>query len=295
MTKRRLIDEGIYLLKAAIAFAVCMVVAVLFSSILSGALLEREQQMVETGQVPSDAILELVGVQELRVFPPQVEIFFLLLMILNLIPLGMIIGHSVQSMRRSFEQGAFAFYYVQVMERWMYYGLTLLRILLAGVLIWGIYIVEVILASSFVTRGLGAEIGAVVSSVFGTMAWRGIGIVLLMVAFGVLYGICQYYRLHGVDYGLFLIGISFTLGNLYKIPQVVGYKQIEEMVNAQMTMKVVYYMKQLRFLCPFSWLNPFNIHHNILNESVIWGYGLVAVVILVVAGIIFWKRDWQEL
>lgn len=295
MTKRRLIDEGIYLLKAAIAFAVCMVVAVLLSSILSGALLEREQQMLESGQVPSGAILELVGVQELRVFPPQVEIFFLLLMILNLIPLGMIIGHSVQSMRRSFEQGAFAFYYVQVMERWMYYGLTLIRVLFSGVLAWGIYIVEVILASSFVTRGLETEIGAVVSSVLGIMAWRGAGIMLLMVALGVLYGGCQYYRLHGSDYGLFLIGISFILGNLYKIPQVIGYKQIEEMVNAQMTMKVVYYMKQIRFLCPFSWLNPFNIYHDTLNASVIWGYGLIAVALLVVAGIVFWKRDWQEL
>ncbi|MBQ8519563.1 MAG: hypothetical protein IJ455_08200 [Agathobacter sp.] len=295
MAKRRLVDEGIYFIKAAIVFAICMVVAVALSSILSGVLQEREQQMIEIGQIPSDAVLELVGMQEIQVFPPQVEIFFLLLMISNLLPLGAIIGHSVHSMRYSFEQGAFAFYYVQVMERWMYYGLTLLRILISSMLTWGIYIVEVILASGFVSRDLGAEIGEAVLAVLGTMARRGSGIVVLMVALGVLYGVCQYYRLHGADYGLFLIGLSFILGNLYKIPQLIGYKQIEEMVNAQMTMKVVYYMKQLRFLCPFSWLNPFNIQHNILNESVIWGYGLVAVVILVVAGIIFWKRDWQEL
>lgn len=295
MGKRQIIDDTIFIIKTALAVAVLMGIAVCLSSILSGPLQERELLMIENEEVMSTAMLELIGMQQLQQFPAKIEIFFLILMVYNLIVIGNIIGYSVHTMRRSFSQSSFIYYYAQVMRMWQYYLITILRTVFSAFVVWGIYIAGVIFASEFLTRGLDSEMVNTISMILNELAVRGTGIVLFMVAIGVLYGIKQCYRMHGVDYGLCLIGISFILGNLYKIPQLIGQKQIEDMVNAQEMMQMAYQLKQIRFLNPFAWLNPFNIHNHILETEVIYRYGAVALGLIVVAGIIFSVRDWKEL
>lgn len=295
MIKRWFEEEGIYFIKAMLSMGLLIVVAIVLSTVLSGPLQEREQIMVENGEVLPATVLELIGMQQLRAFPPKMEIFLIALMVANLIVMGCIIGHSVHSVRESIKKGAFAFHYVQVMQPWQYYIMVVLRTMCSALLIWGIYVIEVLLAAGILCNRLSVDVLPKVQAIVGAMAVRGIAVVMLMVAIGVLYGIKQDYRMHGVDFGLCLIGVSFIVSNAYKIPQYFGQKQIDEMVNAQDMMNLAFQMKQVRFVCPFAWLNPFNIYHNILETGVLWSYGLVAVGILVAAGVVFWKRDWWEL
>ena len=263
MLKKRVTDEIIYLIKAAFAYAVMMALVVMLSSLLASTLEESELLILESEAGISTAMLELVGMQALRQFPPQIEIFFLLLMVTNLVVCAAVIGHSVHRMRESYEKGGFAFYYAQVMRPWQYYIMTGVRILLSAELVWGIYIAMVYGALKVLSQGIAIEVVIVVFNIISEMALRGLVIILLMSVVGILYGIKQNYKMHGVDYGLCLIGVGFLVGNAYKIPQLIGQKQIEEMVNAQDMMQLTYAIKQLRVACPFSWLNPFNIYHTI--------------------------------
>jgi len=295
MLIRRIIDESKYFIKTIIGIGVLMVIAVVLSSLLSGLLEEQELLMVENEEILPPTVLELVGMKELQIFPPQLEVFFLIIMVTNVIVMGLLIGHSVHRMREDYERGTFIFFYMQKMRPWQYYLMSVLRIVLSAFVVWAIYMAGVVLACEVVCREMSSDVLGMVTHILEEMAVRGVPVVLLVVAVGVLYGIKQNYKMHGVDYGICLIALGFVAGNAYKIPQFIGQKQIDEMVNAQEMMKIAYTMKQARVVCPFAWLNPFSIHHEVLDISVLNTYGWIAIALLVVAGVIYSMRDWQEL
>lgn len=294
MIKSKIAHEIIYLIKTALAFAGMIVITIVLSQILGEALAAKELEMIENEQVLATAMLEMIGMQALQQFPANIEVFFLIIMVLNLIVMGTIIGHSVHAMRKSVEQGAFSFLCVQTMSVWMYFCVTALMALLVALLSWGIYSTELFFASNFLLKGYGMAVFSSVYAILKSVAILGAGVVVLMVAISVLYGVAQSYSMHGVDFGLAIMGISFVLGNVYKIPQMIGHNQIEQMINAQQTMEVARMLKQMRFLCPFSWLNPFNIYNYILSPRMIGSYMMVALAIFVIAGVVFSLRDWQE-
>lgn len=295
MIIRWILDEGKFLIKTAILLMFCLIVTVMLSDVLGDFLLEKELLMEEMEKLPPVATLELIGMQSLKVFPARVEIFFLILMIVNLVTIGIVIGHSVHRMRASFENGSFAFYYMQVMNKGIYYLFIVLRLLFVNMMVWLIYIFEVKLGISYLVKGLESEVAVVVEGILRELAYRGIGVLILMTAIGVLYGIKQRHSFHGVDFSVCIMGILFVLGNIYKIPQFIGQKQIEAMVNAQDIMRTTYYIKQIRFVCPFSILNPYNIHHNIIPVDLAWNYAGVGLLLLFITGIFFELRNWQEL
>lgn len=296
MIKQWLKKEGIYFIKMFSTFAVLGVLAVLLSQLLAGVLQERELLMVENEEVLPATVLELIGMQQLQVFAPELEIFFIIMMVTNLIIMGAIIGHSVHSVRESIEKGALSFYYVQVMKSWQYFAITVLRVVGSALVLWLAYVIEMMLAGVILCACNPALTGEeIVLTVLLEMAWTGIPVVLLMSSAGMLYGIKQGYSMHGVDYGLCILGISFLIGNIYKIPQYVGQMQIDEMTNAQEMMNLAYQLKQIRWICPFAWVNPYNIYHSVLGQGMLWGYLGVAILILIVTGVVFSKRDWWEL
>jgi len=296
MIKQWIKKEGIYFIKTICAFAIFGVLAVVLSQVFAGVLQERELLMVENEEVLPATVLELIGMQQLQVFAPELEIFFIIMMVTNLIIMGAIIGHGVHSVRESIEKGAFSFYYAQVTKSWKYFGMIALRVAGAALVLWLVYVLEMMLAGVILCVCNPALAGEeIVLTVLLEMAWTGIPVVLLMSSAGVLYGIKQGYSMHGVDYGLCIIGISFLIGNLYKIPQYVGQMQIDEMMNAQDMMNLAYQLKQIRWICPFAWVNPYNIYHSVLDQGVLWGYLGVAILILIVTGVVFSKRDWWEL
>lgn len=294
MIKKWITDEGIYFIKTLIGAGLLMVLAVLLSYAFADTLHEKELLMVENEQLPAKALLEFIGLQQLQVFVPRLEIFFIALMVTNFIMIEAIIGHSVHSMRNSIEKGAFAFYYAQSMPAWQYYILVVIRVIGSALLAWSFYMAEVYLACSVLCKGLESDVVSTVQLMMGKMLFHGIPVVFLAVAIGVLYGIKQGYSMHGADFGLCLLGISFVIGNIYKIPQYIGHLQMEEMVNAQDIMNLAYQIKQIRFACPLAWLNPYNIYHSVVTTDVLLGYGLASVCVLCAAGVIFWKRNWWE-
>ena len=295
MVVRWILDEGKFLLKTIIIITLSLIVTVILSGVLSNVLLEKELLLEEIEKLPPLATLELIGMQSLQVFPAQVEVFFLILMVLNLVIIGLVIGHSVDRMRASFENGTFVFYYMQVMNKGIYYVFAVFRLLFVNITVWAIYILGTKIGISYIVKGLDGDVVAVVEGIHRELAVRGIGVLILMTAIGVLYGIKQNQSLYGIDFGLCVMGVLFVLGNIYKIPQFIGQKQVEAMVNAQEIMKLTYQMKQMRSICPFSILNPFSIYHNIFDADMAWRYAGIGIMVLLVAGIVFWVRNWREL
>lgn len=294
MIKHRVINELMFLLKMIIAFGIGVLIVFGASHLLGGVLAEKELEMALNQQEISKAMLELIGMQQLAQFPASIEVFFLLVLVLNLIVVCVIIAHSVHAMRRNLEQGAFGFLFVQVTKKHIYFIIELLRTLVVAFCTWGFYVVALFVTAAFLLSDAELLVADKVYEILSTMSIWGIAIVLLFVAIAVLYGIVQGYRMHQVDFGLAIIGVGFVIGNAYKIPQYIGQKQIEQMVNAQETMEIMRMMKTLRIACPFSWLNPYNIYNHVLDAGILWIYVAVALLVFAIAGAVFCLRDWWE-
>ena len=294
MIKRKITSELIYLLKVMLVLAIWNVVVFFASQILGGLLADREAEMLLNKETISKAALELVGMQQLQQFPASVEVFFLSSLISNVVLLGSIVLHSVKMMRKSIGQGSFGFLFMQVVKKHRYFISEAIRVFAVAALTWGAYMAMMFLNGSFILKTLEVDVAEKVYDILWTMSLWGAGIVFLLVAVSVLYGISQSGNMHELDFSIVVMSVPFILGNLYKVPQYIGQLQVEAMITAQGTMKIVQVMKQFRFFCPFSWLNPFNIFNHVTEGGMIWCYVGVAALFFVVAGLIFCKRDWWE-
>lgn len=294
MIKKRVTDELVFLVKTAVAFGLGFLFTFGASRVLGELLEKKELDMLLNQQELPKATLELIGMQKLQQFPAEVEVFFLISMVSNLAIMGVIFAHSVHTMRQSVGQGSAGLLLLQVTKKRIYFVAECIRILLAAWLTWGIYMMGMFLAGGFLAKGVDISISSKVVDILSTMTVWGVVVALLVASISVLYGIKQQYRMHGFDFGLVLMGISFVIGNAYKIPQYIGQKQVEQMVNAQQTMEVMRTMKSFRWANPLSWLNPFNIYNKVLDVEMLWSYAGVAVLVFAVAGAVFCVRDWWE-
>lgn len=294
MLKRKITSELIYLLKVVVVLAVWNVVVFLVSQILGGVLAEKEAEMLVTQETVSKAALELIGMQQLSQFPAIIEVFFLSSLISNIVVLGSIVLHSVKMMRKSIGQGSFGFLFMQVVKKHHYFISESIRVFGVACLTWLSHIGMMFVTGILILKTVETDITEKICDVFTKMSLWGLAIVFLLVAISVLYGISQSGNMHELDFSIVVMSLPFILGNVYKVPQYIGQMQVEAMVNAQGTMEVVRMMKQFRFFCPFSWLNPFNIYNHVTDVGMIWCYIGVAAVIFVVAGVVFCKRDWWE-
>lgn len=294
MIKNRVINELVFLMKVVLTFGIGILVLFGVSHVLGDLLAEKEVEMVLNQQELPKAMLELIGMQQLQQFPANIEVFFLSILVLNLIVMGMIITHSICAMRQGLERGSFGFLFVQVMKKCTYFIIEIFWTLVIAFLTWGIYVSAIFITAKLLLKNVEAMVATKVYVVIESMSTWGLGVVVLLVAISVLYGVKQSYRMHGMDFGIAIMGVGFIIGNAYKIPQYIGHKQIEQMVNAQETMEVMRMMKEFRFASPFSWLNPFNIYNHVMDVEMIWCYVGMAVLLFVIAGAVFCLRDWWE-
>ena len=294
MLKQRLKEDVVYLIKITIVYLLLVIGVYVASGLVGDVLQEREKVMMSNNEMIPSAILEFVGMQKLGQFPAKMEVFFVGLMILNLVVMASLFVRGVSAMYKSHTNGRFSFLFMQIMPLWKNYILTMGEILITCLFSWGLYILIVMGFGGLLVADMHVDSGVVLQELLGYMGTRGISLVLFMVALGMMFGTAQRQRVQPVDLSLGIIAISFVLGNLYKIPQYVGYTQVKQMIAAQKTMEIVRVWKQLRIVCPFSWLNPINIYNGILDSSQLWGYLLLAVLILVMSGLWYCKRDWTE-
>ena len=148
--------------------------------------------------------------------------------------------------------------------------------------------------AEFLTKELYIDEATRVGSLLESMGIRGLVLVLFMTVLGVIFGMFQCRRVRGMDAGLCIVGAAFVLGNLYKIPQCVGYI-LTSAENANKILETASTLKTLRILCPFSWLNPINIYNRTLEVTQLWIYVVLTLVLAVVTGIWYCKRDWLEI
>ena len=294
MLKQKLKEDVFYFIKMALVYVVLVLVVFLLANSAGEVLQERENLMAAQDEMIPSAMLEFVGMQKLGQFPAKMEVFFVGLMILNIVVLIGIFVHGFSAMRRSFVKSRFSFFFMQIMPLWKNYVLWAGEILLTGLLGWAIYIFVVGIFGGMLTADMYVDDGVLFRALLEYMGARGISLALFVTALGMFFGLALEQRFQPVDLGLGLTGVSFVLGNLYKIPQYIGYTQVQQMVNAQETMETMRALKELRILCPFAWLNPINIYNGILDSKELWVYLLLAVLLLVAGGLWYCKRDWKE-
>lgn len=295
MWKIRVRDDGVYLIKMTILYTVLVLAVFFISGPVGDALLEREILMYSKGETLPSEILAFVGMQTLGHFPAKLEVFFLGLLILNLVAAMAAFLRGVHAMQASFEKGRFSFFFLQVMPLWKNYVILMGEILVTGLLGWVIYTTIVrIFAAILTSEVLPAEMD-LIQSVLSDMTVRGIMVMFFMTAIGMVFGMSQKRHVQGGDICLCFLGGALVLGNMYKIPQYIAYLQTREMVRAQDTIAVFHTLKKFQVMCPFSWLNPYNIYHGFLDMKDLGIYILLATVLLVATGFWYCMRDWKEM
>ena len=294
MLKQKLREDGFYLIKATVIYFVLVLLMFVIAGPVGKVLEDREVLMAAKEETISYVILEFVGMKKLGQFPADVEVFFLGVMILNLgVMLGLFV-HGVLSMRESFEKSRFSFFVMQIMPLWKNYIFVLAEILLKATLSWWLYLLVVRGFYGILIADLHMDDKLWLQNLLEDMGVRGLVVMLFMTALGMLFGMSQNRRVHSVDIGFGIVGISFVLGNLYKIPQYIAYMQKQGVGDVDSTMKLVDGLKNLRIVCPFSWLNPVNIYNGTLKMGQLWIYALLVVLVFVVIGLWYCKRDWRE-
>lgn len=294
MLKQKLREDGKYLILSFVTYLSFVLLAFLISGPLGKVLEEREVFMAAKDEAIPFVILEFVGMQKLGQFPADIEVFFLGLMILNL---GVMVGffvHGVSAMRNSFEKSRFSFGAVQIMPLWKNYIFVLAEILLKALLGWWIYMSVVSSFCGILASDLHVDDRTWILALLKDVSMCGVVLVLFMTVLGMLFGMSQHHRVHSIDVGLAMVGASFVLGNLYKIPQYIAYMQERGIGDVEKTMELVNVLKNFRILCPFSWLNPVNIYNGTLKMSQLLIYIVLGVVLSVVIGLWYSRRDWME-
>lgn len=295
MLKQRLREDIIYLIKVAIVYFAVVLLVFVVAGPVGEVLRAREIIMAAKDQAIPSVMLEFMGMQKLGQFSAKVEVFFLGVMVLNL---GVLIGifvHGVRAMRASYEKNRFSFFFMQLMPLWKGYIFVIAEILFVSMLSWWLYTMMLGLFADVLTSDLYIDEIAVVSSLLESVGVRGFVLVLFMSALGMAFGMLQRRKVHGTDVGLGIVGASFVLGNLYKIPQCIAYLQPAAVGDTENIVKTANVLKGLRIICPFSWLNPVNIYNRTLEVAQLGIYVVLTLLLVVVIGIWYCKRDWQEL
>lgn len=295
MLKQKLREDGIYLIKVAVIYLMLVLLAFAITQPVGKVLEEREVLMAAKDEAIPLVVLEFVGMQKLGQFPADVEVFFLCLMILNLGVMTGLFVHGILAMRESFEKNRFSFFVMQIMPLWKNYVFVLAEIMLKAVLSWELYILAVRVFYGFLIADLHIDDRLWLQALMDDMGARGVLLALFMTALGMLFGMSQCRRVHSVDIGLGIVGVVFLIGNLYKIPQYIVHMQEQGIGDVEKTTELVDALRNLRIICPFSWLNPVNIYNGTLKMSQLWIYGVLAILLFVTTGLWYCKRDWREL
>ena len=276
------------IVRSVIIFAIMLAVAVVINTSLQGAMGQIEEWVTEW---PVE-LLALCGVTKLGVKSLNITPFYMAVIIINIVAMCRCASVAVDSMVEDMENGRIKQYINQPFNRGEIYWMKLVVAVFTAIVHWTIYFFMLSLATTMVCRIIDMP----KSYELADMRHIFIDGMIYVV---VLFCICLLYCMHNrrsMTNGSFLTLVcsaSFFIGNMYKIFDLVGYYmrrlQIDDKTIALLSERT----ERLRFVFPFTLLNPLNSEKHPLPENIDIFYIFVIVGIFILCRYIFGKKDFS--
>lgn len=276
------------IIRSVIIFAIMLAVAVVINISLQGAMGQIEEWV---SKWPVE-LLALCGVTKLGVKSLHITPYYMLIIIINIIAMCRCASVAVNAMIMDMENGRIKQYINQPFNRRELYWLKLVVAVVTAIVHWVIYFFMLFLATTMVCSIIDIQDSYELASI------RHIfmdGIVYVITLFGICLLYCMNKR-RSMTNGSFLTLVctgSFFVGNMYKVFELIGYymrrMQIDDKTIALMADRT----ERLRFVFPFTLLNPLNSEKHPLPDNIGLSYVIVAIGLLILCRYIFGKKDFS--
>lgn len=307
MRKKKILNEVIYILRSILVCVVFVLITIGAVVLLREPLLEKEtelqmqmetvkqqvitQEMLEIMEIPRE-VFQLIGMVELQQVDAAYEIYLILMLVWNVVIFGMIISHSVHIWEVDEDAKNYLFYYGQVTTRVGYLLGRVVNGISSAFILWSIYICAMLTGIKVVSD----QFGILASQVNGLIveSWKmGFSVAVLMVSVGFLYAMIRNRRMSGGIYAQYVVMFLFSVGNMFKITQMVAYYQRVNQMNSLLMEHITDVLTKLQVLCPFACLNPFSILNDMVIENVVWLYLAFAMLGGAFVGFVFVRKEWE--
>jgi len=244
--------------------------------------------MVEKLSECPPEVVALLGIYDIKEKHISLMIFYMAVIILNIVAISKVAGVAVEAIKEDEENGSIRFFMGQTYncdQIWI--GKTIIA-MGAALVQWVIYIVSMLLMVWLICYRSGSAFGTEAGNVLMIGA-RGIIFVVLAV------GICLLYSLTeepGMTYEYFCSNVFYSMfmaGNLYKVIDMLACYTASAKMELYLH-KMESLFENLKILSPFSLLNVFNIGKTPLPGFAYIAYVLIAIVVVAVYGYMY-RRD----
>ena len=307
MEKKKVIDGLLYLIRSAIIYVVLAALAVGASVVLRKPLLDKElelqqqteliqQQVISKGElekmlIPTEAF-QLVGMVKFQQVDAAYEVFFLIMMVCNLIVFGMIISHALFSFEQDEMSGNYLFYYSQINTKIGYMIRKTVNVIINSIFSWSLYIGCILIGAKVIADQFSIQLTKINGII--VQSWKmGIIVAVLMAAIGIFYAMMKKRRMTGTIFAQYVVIGLFMMGNLFKVTQLFAYFQRITESDAKFMEKSTDILKNLQVICPFAILNPFSILNKIVIDDAWVLYLMLTVIIITGAVMLFERKEWE--
>jgi len=234
-------------------------------------------------------LLIFLGTHNIYAKEPPLLVFYMLLVIVNIIILGIGSYSAVNAVKKDEEDRSISFLINQPYSRNSIATNKLLSAIIISILYWITYIVIILLSIFVMSYITGVEFNSEILNILGVF-YKGMALQILLTMIMMICSIDGTTSRSGYFVTYILLG-TFTIGNIYKVFDLISFYQRVKMVDASIMEKITEITKMFR------WVNSFGIL-NILVErekEYITIVTLVSVAIAVIlATITFMKYRNRE-
>lgn len=236
-------------------------------------------------------LLALCGITKLGVKNLKITPFYMMLIITNIIAICRCASVGSEFMVADIESGRVKQYINQPFSRREIYWIRVIISSLIAVVHWIIYLLFELLFTRIMCKKLDIVSKYELEAIRG-MFGKGVVCVLLVFSICLLYSMNEKRKMSNSNFLSLICICSFVAGNMYKIFELIGYYMRRQQINDKSVMFVADRLERIRFLFPFTALNPLNSEKHPLPDGIwIWCI-IITIGLLGLSRYIFGKKDF---
>ncbi|MBR4027082.1 MAG: ABC transporter permease subunit [Lachnospiraceae bacterium] len=247
-------------------------------SVFTTGIMER---LIEIGKEQPKEILALCGVSHVYAKRPELLFFYVIIIIFNMVAICLCASSVAEAIRGEEESGMIQFYINQPYTKTQIFIMKVMIAIVSGILQWICYIGLLMTSVYGICRYLGYNFVSEMEEI-AVIGVRGIPFLLCSLALALFYVM---FEERSITTGYFLaiiFSVSFMLGNVYKIFDVIVYYLRSLQRDASSIVSIVEILEPFRMLFPFTMLNIFNANLEPLSNSVYIIYSGIALIFFII-------------
>lgn len=275
------------IIKSVLIFTIVMVICAVISFMLQGSMGQIEKWVAKW---PKE-LLALCGITKLGVKNLKITPFYMMLIITNIIAICRCASVGSEFMVSDMESGRVKQYINQPFNRREIYWIRVIISSLIAVIHWIIYFLFELFFTRFMCKKLDIVSKYELEAIRG-MFGKSVVCVLLVFSICLLYSMNEKRKMSNSNFLSLICICSFVAGNMYKIFELIGYYMRRQQINDKSVMFVADRLERIRFLFPFTALNPLNSEKHPLPDGIwIWCI-IITIGLLGLSRYIFGKKDF---